>query len=44
MYDSYFMEFVINAEIHQLTTGDMGKEKQKVREETTETMKNLACH
>lgn len=38
------MEIVINAEIHQLTTGGMGKEKQKINEETANTTKNLACH
>jgi hypothetical protein len=38
------MVFVINAEIHQLTTGGMGKEKQKINEETENTTKNLACH
>jgi hypothetical protein len=31
-------------EIHQLTTGSMGKEKQKIKEDTAYTMKNLACH
>jgi hypothetical protein len=31
-------------EIHQLTTGSMGKEKQKINEDIAYTMKNLACH
>jgi hypothetical protein len=44
MYDSCFTKFVINAEIHQLMTGSMGIEKQKINEETANTMKNLPYH